>query len=992
MQSLQRMDGNQAQKKIFNIAAGEDFSRVLALSLLDETQGRSELLTRYKILLPTRRACRVLRDAFLDLSDGRPVLLPQMTPVGDVDEEDLSLLIFGGRGEMLDIPSAMPPLRRQIMLAKIIMKVPDFAQGPDHALALAKALGQLMDKVSVEELDLADLHKIVPHEFSSHWQITLKFLEIISENWPKVLAENNMIDGASRRNILLRALAQHWQDTPPDYPVIAAGTTGSIPATGHLLGVIAQLPQGRIILPGLDMYMDDESWDVLEESHPQYGLKRLLHNINIARSAVTMLGGRGQARIQLASEMMRPAQTTHKWRDYTSTHDLRSMLDGIHYYECKTQQEEAQLIALQIRKTLQEPSATVALISPDRALARRVVALCRRWGIEADDSAGQTLSQSRIGRFMMLCIAVVSKGYSAPSLLAFLKHALCHAGMPNDAYRKMLRDFEKDLIRVHDGVFSYKQIEQNAAEKSEMLGRFAKTIFEALAPLMEMAQDGKRHKFTDFIRAHVAVLECFGAMEDMAGEDVLWRGEDGEEASLFLIDLLQHGTEIGDVTIAEYEKIMEQLAGQKTIRTPYGVHPRLAVLGQLEARLTSADLIIMAGLSEGSWPAVEKHDPWMSRKMRNDFGLPSDEKSIGLAAHDFVQGFCAKNIVMTRAQQVDGTPCVPSRWLQRLDTVLGSAGLSLARLDQTSMLHWARHIDEVQERISYDRPSPCPPLSARPHKVSVTKIENWLRDPYTIYAYYSLYLRKLYPLSKAFDAALKGTILHDIFDRFVAQYPLSIPDNAQDIMIDLAHESLMRQGVADEELNFWLPRFNKITAWFIEHERSWREEAKFFKSEAQGKISLDIDGRQFTIEGRADRIDRRHGGYALIDYKSGGTFTMEGLRQGRYPQLFIEAMMARAGGFEGIDAAETDYIGYWILSASVEDRKKTCAITGQDIDTAMELVEDGLYNLLREFFKAETPFYCMPDMNNQPKFNDYEHLSRLKEWAVLDEAGSEGME
>lgn len=974
-----------AAQKVFNIPAGEDFSRILAAALLDETRDAPENLTRYKILLPTRRACRVLRDSFLDLSDGKPVLLPQMNPVGDVDEDDLSLLMFGGRGELLDVPPSMLPLRRQIMLARIIMKVPDFAQGFDHALVLAQALAQLMDKAATEELDLADLHKIVPHEFAGHWQITLKFLEIISAHWPQVLSENNVIDGAGRRNILLRALAQHWEDTRPDCPIIAAGSTGSIPATGHLLDVIAGLPQGRIILPGLDMHIDQESWDVLEESHPQYGLKKLLQRIRVDRSDVVIMGADSSGRTRLASEIMRPAQTTQYWREFTAQHDVQAQLAGLRYYDCKTQQEEAQLIALMIREKLQEQRATIALISPDRSLARRVIAMCRRWGIEADDSAGESLAESRIGRFMVLGVGAVSRGFNAANLLAFLKHTLCHAGMANDVYRKRLRDLEKEILRSRDAVFGFAQMIDRAAAKQEDLGRFCARIYEGLAPFLEIAAQGMHVSFMQILKAHIAMLEGFAAMESETGEDVLWRGEDGEAASLFLIDVMHHAGEIGDVTITEYEKILQQLMGQVSVRTPYGVHPRLTVLGQLEARLTSADLIIMAGLSEGSWPSAEKHDPWMSHKMRKDFGLPTDEKGIGLAAHDFVQAFCAKNVVMTRSQIVDSAPCVPARWLQRLDTVLKSAGTSLAQLGQDSALHWARSLDSVAQVKAYGRPHPCPPLSVRPQRVSVTKIENWLSDPYSIYAYYVLRLRKLDPLTKTLDAALRGTILHEILDRFIAQNPLYIPDNAMEIMAECAHDVLIKQGVAQEDLNFWWPKFTRIAQWFIDHEIKWRENAKFEKAELEGKISLDVDGREFVINGRVDRIDRMHGGYAIIDYKTGNKYTAAALRKGVLPQLPIEAMMIRRGGFAELQVVDTQYLGYWKMTGG-RDAGSEDGIYGEDVDNAVQIVEEGLMALLREFQDPSTPFHCVPDMNNAPAYNDFEHLSRLKEWVVLDES------
>ena len=117
-----------------------------------------------------------------------------------------------------------------------------------------------MDQIYTENLDMADLATLVPENFAEHWQITLQFLEILSEHWPKILAEHHVIDHADRRNRLILALADFWNTHPPIAPIIAAGSPGSLPSTARLLSVISGLPQGRIILPGLDTNCDEESW------------------------------------------------------------------------------------------------------------------------------------------------------------------------------------------------------------------------------------------------------------------------------------------------------------------------------------------------------------------------------------------------------------------------------------------------------------------------------------------------------------------------------------------------------------------------------------------------------------------------------------------------------------------------------------------------------------------------------------------------------------
>lgn len=286
-----------------------------------------------------------------------------------------------------------------------------------------------------------------------------------------------------------------------------------------------------------------------------------------------------------------------------------------------------------------------------------------------------------------------------------------------------------------------------------------------------------------------------------------------------------------------------------------------------------------------------------------------------------------------------------------------------------------------------ERPKPCPPSSVRPSRVSVTRIENWLRDPYMIYAHYVLNLRKLNPLMQQTDVTTKGKILHGILERFHRACPYDIPPNAEEIMVGCAKEELEARGIRQDELGFWWPRFYRLCAWFLAHEREWRARAKFLKTEAKGEIALSIDGKEFRLSGIADRIDRMHGGYAIVDYKSGGTFSGKALKDGKLPQLPLEALIAQCGGFESIEAGSTQYMGYWKMTGGAKAGELT-EIEG-DLDEVIKTVEEGLIALVRAFRAPDMPFFSIPDPANAPRFNDYEHLARVKEWAALDNEAQE---
>ncbi|MFQ5971479.1 MAG: double-strand break repair protein AddB, partial [Alphaproteobacteria bacterium] len=320
-------------RNIYTIPPNLPFLDVLVAGLADRygASGEPWTLSRVVVLLPTRRACRAFRDACLRLTDGRPLLLPRLLPIGDIDEDELGLGELTVLGPELEAPPAIPELRRRLLLTRLIRAQQAADKGPGHipaeqAVRLAERLARLLDQVQAERLSFDRLTDLVPEEYARHWQLTLEFLGILTSHWPAILAEEDCIDPAERRNRVAQLRAEAWRSRPPDYPVVAAGSTGSVPATADLLATIADLPEGSVVLPGLDRELDDESWRQLAPSHPQYGLAQLLERLGVARADVAdwrFPRGRSDAawrdqgappaRLRLIAETMRPAETTNAW-------------------------------------------------------------------------------------------------------------------------------------------------------------------------------------------------------------------------------------------------------------------------------------------------------------------------------------------------------------------------------------------------------------------------------------------------------------------------------------------------------------------------------------------------------------------------------------------------------------------------------------------------------------------------------------------------------
>ncbi len=990
---------------VFTIPAGYSFADALAQGILERAQDNPLSLTDYTVLLPSRRACRTLREAFLRLSGGEAILLPALHPIGDIDAEEMALFqaaeddVSGS----LDIPPAISRLERQLILARTIQTAGDRANLPqsfDQAVALAQELGNFLDEVQTERLSFDGLANLVPGDFSAHWQKTLTFLKVLTENWPDVLKSRGVIDYAARRNLLLEAQIKAWQKNPPQNPVIAVGDplTITVPAAAELLALAAKLPQGALILPGLDKNIDDASWDVLGDDHPQMNLKKLLALVGIGREEVQTwpLGKKmpvNTDRVRLLSEALRPAETTENWRKLAMEDITPQALEGFTRMDCDTAQEEADAISFIMREALETPAKTCALITPDRRLARRVSLSLKRWGIEVDDSGGQPLTELSVGSWLMLTAEMAEEELAPVTLLAFLKHPYMAAGFPPKEMRAMVRALDQRVLRGPRPSRGFAGLREAINPKREELLLWVGRLEAAMAEFTGMMAAGEEVPFADMLSCHIRMAEALATTVDENGALRLWRGDAGEAAATFLSDLLKTAGDIPPLQPEHYVSLLGTLLKAQTVRSRYGTHPRLSILGQIEARLYCADMVILGGLNEGTWPDLPAHDPWMSRPMRKKFGLTSPENGIGLAAHDFVQAAAAPEVIITRAKKLDGTPTVPARWLLRLETVLKAVGLAWPETGALKYRRWVRDIDAPAGFAPAPRPAPTPPVEARPRQLSFTRIESWMRDPYQIYARYILNLKALDPVDADPAGAERGTFIHAALEKFIAAFPDALPEDAEKQLEGFGRAALSELRIPQEVEAFWWPRFEKIAAEFVRQERQWREEAKPYLTEAEGSWSFDVEGKPFTLTGKADRIDKcRDGTYAIIDYKSGFVPQNSAVKAGLSSQLPLEALMLRRGGFEKVKDGNVSALIYWKVTGSgrVPVEKKEVKPKGYSIEDMITDAEEGLRNLVARFDDPATPYLSLPRADAKPQYSDYDHLARVKEWGVSgDDDGGE---
>lgn len=995
--------------KVYTIPSHLPFVDCLARGIM-ERYGKSNplSLSSVTILLPTRRAVRGLRDAFLRTTNGTPTILPVMRAIGDIDEDILALEGVGDSAlgqvadipESPDVPPAVSPLYRQFALSQLIMawwQKQGRAAHPAQALQLSQDLAKLIDAVHTNDLDFGSLERLVPDDYAVHWQATLQFLEIATDAWPCILAERNQIDPADRRKRLTAMLADSWREKPPERPVIAAGSTGSIPATAELLAVVADLPAGQVILPGLDRDLEDDAWQGIDDTHPQSALKRLIEKFGIDRNNVgdwplcaqTSQSVAAKSRVRFLSDAMRPAIASNAWT--MKRHGQKSVVQGLARIDCPDTASEAVVIALLMRKVLDTPGEQAALVTSDRVLAHRVISELSRWSVVADDSAGMPLAQTPAARFLRQIASAFAESAAPIPLLAMLKHPLATGGEAPGSFRAHVRAMERLCLRGPRLSPGFRTIGQALSAKggNEVLLSWWQGLEKHAAQLEDMMALEQK-TVTELLLAHVAFAEWLtGELDD--GGSPLWAGDSGEALAALIDDIVEDGASLPSIKPTDFPEVLDSLMSGRIVRPSFGLHPRLHIWGPLEARLQHVDLLILGGLNEGTWPREPTVDPWLSRPMRAAFGLPPPERMIGLSAHDFGQLCAAPRVVLTRAEKEDGTPTVPSRWLVRLSTAAKGQNLQLDNAEEfpaKTWLSWASNLDRPDAVVKpVLPPEPRPPLSARPRELSVTRVETLMRDPYQIYARYILSLKPLQLLDEPLSPAQFGSVVHNAIEAFFRGVKGGdLPANSKALLEQAGLEAFSTLGRNPMVKTYWWPRFVKLADWLIAQETERAPQISERHIEIEGAIDLSGPGGDFRLTARADRIDSRvNGEAAVIDYKTGVLPSGKEVVAGFAPQLPLEAAILLDGGFNRISNKRLARLEYWKLGGA-RDGGEIKAVNDDPHELAREAIE-GLENLVTKFDDSSTPYLAQPVQGKAPRYSDYEHLARVREW--MDSAGDD---
>jgi ATP-dependent helicase/nuclease subunit B len=1045
--------------RVLSVPLSVPFLRSVIAALVDGglvkgfvARAQPERLAQATLYLPTRRAGRMAREIFLDVLNADAAVLPRIVALGDIDEDELAFAEeseqYGGAAP-LDIPPKLGELERRLTLARLVgawakgpVLAPLVVGGPASTLALAGDLARLMDDMVTRGVGWDALNKLVPEQLDKYWQHSLEFLQIARQAWPAHLAEIQKIEPAARRDLLIEAEAARLT-AHHDGPVIAAGSTGSMPATAKFLRAVAALPQGAVVLPGLDTDLDEKAWQLIggvknaqgqfttspASNHPQFAMHALLHRFGLKRGDVEILGTPADnGREVLASEAMRPSNASAQWHQRLAEPEIAPKIAAgmthLSVIAAGNPEMEALAIAVAMREA-RHLGKSAALVTPDRALARRVMAALGRWNLTFDDSGGDALMDTAAGIFARLAAEAVANQMEPPTLLALLKHPLCRLGGAKGAFAGAVEALElallrgtrpppgttglaREFARFRLELGKLKRRETSALHRSEPRTRLEDDQLDRVEALIESLQTAfspletlvpsKPYDFAELADRHRMVLTALSA--DQHGAALAFEGVQGSALTAALDELLGGDAPSGlMVELGDYPEVFQTAFGDRMVRRPEAANAHLRIYGPLEARLTQSDRVILGGLVEGVWPPAPRIDPWLSRPMRHELGLDLPERRIGLSAHDFAQLLGTDDVILSHAAKVGGAPAVASRFLHRLEAVAGEARWKAALASGEAYVRFADELDRPEKVEPVAQPAPSPPRATRPLRLSVTAIEDWLRDPYTIYAKHILKLTPLDPVDMPLSAADRGSAIHDALGEFTQTFATALPDDPADALRRIGEKHFAPLMERPEARALWWPRFLRIATWFAGWETVRRSDVGAIEAELAGEIPIPLDNeRVFHLSARADRIERRHDGtYAILDYKTGQPPTGKQVRMGLSPQLTLEATILRQGGFKGIAAgASVSELVYVRLSGNnppgepkLLELKINKGDTPQSPDAAADEARGKLEALIRTFENEAQPYTSLNLSMWSNRYGSYDDLARIKEWSA---AGGLGIE
>lgn len=953
---------------LFAISPEKPFMEQLVAGLTARIGRQPDALGETTIFLPTRRACRLLQDTLLSCFEQRlsssSLLMPHIVPLGDMDHAELTLSSELLQQGQRDIPmKPLAPLHEKILVARLLKaKSPHMAF--EQTLSIASTLLSFVQELQSEDIDPASIQTLLENEFAEHWKESITFLTLFLECWPAILKERVASDRMDYRHFWMRFYA----DSLPRHPhhVIAAGVRGGTPVVNELLRAIARHPKGAVILPALDSGMEESCWDALSHSHPLFLTKQLLNECGVDRKEVPEWGDKEGQSSLIWREVFRPSETSHRWHELPA--EIARAHEHIDVLACRDQHEEALIIAMMMREALEVPGKTASLITAEQRLREQVREHLKRWDLVIDDSAGRSLSDAPTIQLMRLIAKASLDIGDGVALLACLKHPFATMGFAPEHMKAMLRRFERHILRKER---DHKVLDDYIAHAHDVgdpdLLDWCERLAEILRPFLSLCAK-EELGFAEFLSCHIDLAEKLAATEEEEGAARLWRYDSGQAASEHFSQLLDIGRDIGMIAAEEYAPLFDRLCAAVSYYPTEETHPRLKILSPIEARLHHADHIILGGLQEGVWPSASVSNPWLSRSMRDLVGLLPLEKEMGDSAHDMYCLAHAKQLTMSYAKKQGDSPTAPSRWLARFQNI---TTLWSSHKTPSHWHSWAHALGTPKEKISISLPAPKPPLSVRPRRLSVTRIEQGMSNPYQLYARDMLRLYPLAALSGTISLRHFGNLVHHFLEQAEFAGPTQGEASLQEAIAAYTHHPAIS--------HIWRRHLHAVLGWFEDY-RAASQPANTYV-EKEGDLHKSVQCADETIEvticGKADRLEFTADGLHIVDYKTGALPSARKIKRGESLQLPLLALIAKEGGFadvtKGSPIAKISYIDV----SGLESTGRGEAVSG-DMDDLLRQTALTLDQFLHMLYSSDTEFRPTITLK-ETHYNPYVHLSRMRE-------------
>jgi ATP-dependent helicase/nuclease subunit B len=1001
-------------------------------------------LCRGTIILPTRRSAESLKKIFL--SKYKITFVPKILTLGELDFSENVEEIQPNAidlGEQLFAYKKMSLLRRKLYLTNLIKfwahqiehshtyyshndESTEFAtekflrefsivNSLSGALGLASSLEHLIDTLAIHDRSWSDLEQLSPPgDVDEYWQLAKQFLRIVAEFWPKYCEAQGALDAIAYQKMLIKRYSNLLESNSLIGPIIIAGSTGSIPATTALVKLIALRNNGAVVLSGLDKNMDSGDWKEIQRNsltqqlltHPQSQFAKLLMNLQIERESIEELGTRklnGLTKNKFLSEVMRPFNSTEFWSEglkLVSDIECETVLKNLSIIEAKNEQEEALAISVCVKEVLEKTNNTIDIITPDRSIARRVKSELRRWNLSVEDSFGEKPIYSTMGQLLVSILNVMINDFSPINIYSMLINEHFSLGIPTSHLSKARSIIDYNILR------------------SPLKNAGTSAIADELNCLIESSSDPEKFKSSikfsrnELINARILVERLNYILISFTSHDnieldyfsmLIWRSLvlitalPGDSERLFQLDgsleidaLIKEISEAKDIIVSDtlnnIARFLKELIASRTIYRKKNINPRIRILGLLEARLLRSETTILAGLDEHIWPVESQSDPFLNRAWRKALRLPLPEQKVGQNAHDFVSAICAETVIISRAVKRNGTPTIPSRFLQRLRALSPDVVFNDAICRGRRYLDLSRCLNYSKQSIIIKRPMPIVDWSILPSRLNVTEVEMLRRDPYSIYAKYVLKFVPLDRVGYKLGARERGNYVHLALARYSLRWPFEISLEPLQELIRIGDEILRNYKCEFNDLSIWRHNFIKSAKWFVEWDSQRRQYLVApLVIERSGEYRFRLsNGNEFLMTARADRIEILDQNLiSIFDFKTGKIPTLAQVMAGFSPQLILEALIAIEGGFKGVSAASIsslEYIKFGGKGGGESNPVFGREMTKEIIDLAERQFSE-LCRLIDSHWVKARPFYSRPHVQFLSERSSYDHFARVPEWS-----------